>query len=99
MAPAACSQHGFPKSELVGTNFIKPPWRFAQLVTSSLNYCCSSFQGKSKDLDGKQIARDWEAEEARLAAVEEQHLVAEFADNALSQFGVGTFSSPFTGNL
>lgn len=51
----------------------------------------SDLQGKTKDRDGKQIARDWDAEEARLAAVEEQHLVAEFADKLSHNVGLVSF--------
>ena len=45
-------------------------------------------QGKTKDKEGKQVARDWDAEEAQLAAVEEQHLVAEFADKLSHNVGL-----------
>ena len=51
----------------------------------------SQLQGKKKDQEGKQVARDWAAEEEQLAAVEEQHLVAEFADKLSHNVGLVSF--------
>ena len=50
-----------------------------------------NLQSKTKDREGRQVARDWDAEEARLAAVEEQHLVAEFADKLSHNVGLVGF--------
>ena len=52
-------------------------------------------QGKTKHPSGKQVPRDWDAEEAQLAAVEEQHLVAEFADKLSHNVGLVSIECNF----